>query len=148
MGFIQGFKAGMDEAERKRKINALIKECTNGNPGAEEKLQEVYLQENYPDIEKKNHNIKVATSGLSVNHEVIDVVWASVSIIRFGYDTFTDVSGIAFNKCKGVLRELCALRGGDAVISTNFDAKVISDAGKVDSETIVINAFGTVVKLS
>ncbi len=95
---------------------------------------------------KEANNILITTSGLNVEYEIIDSIFAldsSTAGIFFGADP-----NIAFKKVKEQLRKKCEQLGGDAVINCQFEYRVALNNGLLGSKQVIeIFAYGTAVRL-
>jgi uncharacterized protein YbjQ (UPF0145 family) len=91
--------------------------------------------------------ITVSTAPIQGNYNVIDVIFAFDSHKE---GIFTNANPEkAFDKVVDQLRAQCKKRGGDAVISCQFEYRVAVASGLTGSkQAIEIFAYGTVVKIT
>lgn len=91
--------------------------------------------------------IKVSTSSVSQQFEVVDVIFAFDSHKEGFLDNGADPTK-AFVKVVNRLRSICADLGGDAVINCQFDYRYAVGSSLVGNakQVIEIYAYGTAVK--
>lgn len=94
--------------------------------------------------------IPITTGDLAVPYETIDAIFVVAS------HTYADLFGgakgnpnLAFDGVKQGLRRLCYSRGGDAVVSCQFEYRVAQSSGLLAANQVVeIFAYGTAVRFS
>ena len=94
--------------------------------------------------------VPITTGDLAVPYEPIDAIFA------IGSHTYADLFGgakgdpnLAFDGVKRGLRRLCYSRGGDAVVSCQFEYRVAVSSGLLAANQVVeIFAYGTAVRFS
>ena len=92
-------------------------------------------------------NIKVSTSSINQNFEVVDIIFAFDSHKEGFLEAGADPTK-AFVKVVNRLRSICVDLGGDAVINCQFDYRYAVGSSLVGNakQVVEIYAYGTAVK--